>query len=177
MTKTDVIIQSKAKKEAFLGILFAFTLVLSYIEFIVPLDGVLPPGIKLGLSNITVMYCLFFLGLPSALSVAVLKSGFVLITRGAVASLLSLSGGLGALFLMFFLIKAGKMRLSGVIISVFGSISHNLCQIVVSSWLTGTNLVYYYLPVLLISGVVMGIVTGLTLRAVLPAVGKLRSSI
>ena len=43
------------------------------------------PGVKLGLANVVVMYALFFLGRGSAFTLVLLKSFFVLLTRGAVS--------------------------------------------------------------------------------------------
>lgn len=40
----------------------------------------LPPGVKLGLSNIAVMYCLFYMGKENAFILLVLKSLFVFLT-------------------------------------------------------------------------------------------------
>ena len=46
-------------------------------------------------------------------------------------------------------------------------------QLLGASMLTGTALTLYYFPVLILSGVGMGLVTGLVLKTVLPAVEKL----
>ena len=49
-----------------MGLLFALSVVLSFLEgTLTPLLG-LPPGVKLGLANVVVMYALFFLGRGSA---------------------------------------------------------------------------------------------------------------
>ena len=77
-----------------MGLLFAVAVVLSYIEGMVTIPG-LPPGIKLGLSNIVTMYCVFFLGVPSAYTLAILKALSVLLMRGPTGALLSLLGGAG----------------------------------------------------------------------------------
>ena len=45
----------KTKRICFMGLLFATAVVLSYIEGMVSVPG-LPPGVKLGLSNIAVSY-------------------------------------------------------------------------------------------------------------------------
>lgn len=81
------------------GLLFAVVLVLSAVENQVQIP-VPAPGVKLGLSNIAVMYALFFVGKKEALLLAVLKSVFVFVTRGAVASLLSLCGGVSSVAVM-----------------------------------------------------------------------------
>ena len=83
-----------------MGLLFALSVVLSFLEgTLTPLLG-LPPGVKLGLANVVVMYALFFLGRGSAFTLVLLKSFFVLLTRGAMAGALSLGGGLLSLGVM-----------------------------------------------------------------------------
>ncbi len=63
----------RASKVAFLGLLFALSVVLSLVESsLAPMVPV--PGVKLGLSNIVTMYCLFCLGWREAYSLAALKS-------------------------------------------------------------------------------------------------------
>jgi len=58
---------SKSDTVAFLGIFFAVAMILNYVEAMVPTAAFLPPGVKLGLSNIVTMYCLFFLGTKYAI--------------------------------------------------------------------------------------------------------------
>ena len=77
-----------------MGLFFALALVLSALEGLLPPMPFLPPGVKLGLSNIVTMYCLLYLGAGSAYAVVVLKSAFVFITRGATAFFMSFCGGL-----------------------------------------------------------------------------------
>ena len=74
-----------------MGLLLAMALALSILEgFLPPLPSPVP--IRYGLSNIAVMATLLFLGRREAFVVAVLKSLFVLMTRGLIAGLVSLSG-------------------------------------------------------------------------------------
>ena len=51
------------------------------------------------------MYALFFMGFPQALTLTVLKAFFVALTRGVTAGLLSLSGGLVSVLVMWLLYK------------------------------------------------------------------------
>ena len=148
-----------------MGLLFATAVVLSYIEGMVSVPG-LPPGVKLGLSNIVTMYCVFFLGVSNAYTLAVLKALSVLLMRGPTGALLSLLGGL-------LLLHLKGSSLSYLVISILGAIGHNMGQLLGASMLTGTALTLYYFPVLILSGVGMGLVTGLVLKTVLPAVEKL----
>ena len=53
---------SPAKEAALMGMLFAMAMALSFAESLLPVLPMLPPGFKLGLSNIVTMYALFVLG-------------------------------------------------------------------------------------------------------------------
>ena len=162
----------KTKRICFMGLLFATAVVLSYIEGMVSVPG-LPPGVKLGLSNIVTMYCVFFLGVSNAYTLAVLKALSVLLMRGPTGALLSLLGGLISVTVMLLLLHLKGSSLSYLVISILGAIGHNMGQLLGASMLTGTALTLYYFPVLILSGVGMGLVTGLALKTVLPAVEKL----
>lgn len=86
-----------------MGLLFALAMALSFLESLLPALPMLPPGIRLGLSNIVTMYALFVLGPVSGYTIAVLKSLFVLLTRGAVAAAMSASGGIASVTVMLLL--------------------------------------------------------------------------
>lgn len=152
--------------------LFALAMVLSFLEStLTPLLG-LPPGVKLGLANIVVMYAMLCLGSGDALVLVVLKSLFGLLTRGATAGLLSLCGGVLSWAVMLVLCLAGQKK-EYFILSVSGAIAHNMGQLVGLKLFTASKYTWYYAPVLLVSGLAMGAVTALSLKAVLPALEKL----
>lgn len=72
----------KAKNVARLGMLFALAIALSFCEScLTPLLGLMP-AMKLGLSNIVVMYALLYLSKRQALALVLLKALFALLTRG-----------------------------------------------------------------------------------------------
>ena len=167
---------SKARRIALAGLFLALTLTLSYLEHLIPALPFLPPGVKLGPSNIIVMYCLFAAGAPSAFLLAILKSIFVLLTRGMVSGLLSACGGLSALLGMVLLLRLFRLRISYTALSVAGAILHNLGQLAGASLLVSRSFLYYYIPVLLISGLAMGLITGTLLRVVMPALRQLERS-
>ena len=91
-----------------LGMLAALAMVLSALEGLIPPIPGMPPGSKLGLSNLATMYAAFSLGPVPALAVAVAKGLFAGITRGVVAMGMSLCGGLLSAAVMSLLLKAGK---------------------------------------------------------------------
>lgn len=160
-----------------MGLLFSLALVLSVFEGMLPMLPGLPPGVKLGLSNIVTMYCLFCLGLKAGISIAVLKSVFVLLTRGGVAASISFAGGILSLFVMTVLLMIFKGKLSFFIVSIFGGIFHNIGQLIMVSIYMGTTLAIYYFPVLLVSGFFMGMITGTILKVVMPHLSRADSII
>ena len=90
----------KSRRAAQLGMLFALAIALSFAESaIAPLLGLMP-AIKLGLSNIVVMYALLGLGRKQAAALAVLKALFAFLTRGFTAGALSFLGGACSLAVM-----------------------------------------------------------------------------
>lgn len=156
----------RASKVTLLGLLFALSAVLSVVES--SFSGLIPiPGIKPGLSNIVTMYCVFCLGGREAYTLAGLKAMFALLTRGAVAAALSAAGGIASVTIMLLLSRGKKERFSPLFISVCGGISHNAGQIAAATVLTSEAVLYYF-PVLAISGVAMGVLTGILLRYLLP---------
>jgi heptaprenyl diphosphate synthase len=135
---------NQVRRIALTGLLFAVAIILSLVESLIPVPA--PAGVRLGLSNIVVMYSLFFLRRREAFTIAVLKSFFVLMTRGAVAGLLSLCGGLFSLLIMALLILVFRERVSYLIVSVSGALFHNIGQILAASAVLGSAL-WYYFPV------------------------------
>ncbi len=164
----------KVRQIAVLGMFFALALVLSFLEGLLPPIPLLPPGVKPGLSNIVTMYCLLYLGKGQAYLLAVLKSGFAFLTRGGTAGFLSLCGGLLAVTVMVVLMLPKKHMVSVFLLSVSGAVSHNMGQLAGSAVLIGGLAAFAYLPVLLLAGVAMGAVTGIILKTVLPALGRLK---
>ena len=168
----------KIRRLAAMGLLTALAAALNFAENLIPALPMAPPGVKLGLSNIVVAYCLFYLGGREALCIALLKSGFVLLTRGMTAGAMSLAGGLLSLAVMLAarrLTKPGRMRYFYV--SVPGAVAHNLGQLAAAAVLLGNAAVFYSLPLLLIAGALMGCVTAVLLRAVLPALGRVAGTV
>ena len=95
---------SKTQSMVLAAMIFAVALVLSLVENMMPPLPIAVPGVKCGLSNIAVMDALFFLGKKQAYLIAILKGGFVFITRGIIAGALSLSGGILSITVMLLLL-------------------------------------------------------------------------
>lgn len=163
---------SKAKHVALSGLLFALAMALSFMEGLLVIPGLLP-GMKLGLANIVVMYALFYMGTRQALILDVLKALFVFLVSGFTAGFLSLCGGLLSLLVMWLLYYVLPVRPTWFILSVCGALAHNIGQLLGAGVIISSSLSLYYAPIMLIMGLVMGAFTSITLRAVLPALGRL----
>ena len=119
------------------------------------------------------MFALLNLKKRDALFIAILKAVFVLITRGTVAGLLSLTGGLLALGVMTLILLLSKEKATYLLISISGAVFHNLGQIAAASVILRTFL-WPYLPVLLFSGIVTGFATSILLKLTAPVFLRLR---
>lgn len=157
----------KSRSAALMGMLFALAIVLSFVEsLITPLLGLMP-AIKLGLSNIVVMYALLFLSRKHAAALVVLKAVFALLTRGVTAGFLSLTGGmLSFAVLSLFLCLPGT--LSGYVFSACGALAHNLGQLAGAAAVLSSSAALAYAPVLMIAGLIVGGITWALLKALLP---------
>lgn len=160
----------RTKKIALGGILTALAMIFSYIESLIPI-----PGVKLGIANIAIISVLYLLGSGQALLVNLLRITLTAVLFGNFNSFLfSMAGGMLSLLVMVILKKSGHFSIVGV--SVAGGVFHNVGQITAAVFLMDTTAIYYYLPVLLIFGIVTGIIIGLmggyVTQRVYPVVGE-----
>ncbi len=159
----------KSRYIALMGLMLTLASALQFLESLIPIP--LPLGVKPGISSIVVMVVLVKFGFASAMTTAVLKSGFVFITRGATAFCMSVSGGILSVAVMgaFFAASRRSKNGTGILpMSVLGGISHNMGQLAAASVFTGSVLTLSYLPVLVIAGTVSGIFTGIVFKLILP---------
>lgn len=162
--------QNKTSRIALYGMCIALAFILSYIESLFPIQGAMP-GMKLGLTNLVVLFALYFLNGRAAFVINIVRMLLVAATFGNFVSLFySLAGGMLSFLVMFLLKKTGSFRI--VTVSVAGSVFHNVGQILVAMVLLGTKQVTWYFGVLCVSGVVAGVVIGILAGLVL---SKLRN--
>ena len=146
------------KKTAQIGMFVAVAFVLGYVESLLPISfGI--PGIKLGLSNIVVLLCLYEGTVKEAFGIAIVRivlSGF---TFGSLSMMMyGRAGGMLSFLGMLLLKKSNRFSIYGV--SVAGGVSHNIGQILVAMFVLQTGMIMYYLPFLLAAGSVAGICIG-----------------
>ena len=106
--------------------------------------------------------------LPASMPLSIKDAIVVSLIRVVVVSTLfgtsltlaySLSGAVLSLLIMVLLKKSDRFSIVGV--SVAGGISHNIGQIIMAIILMHNSVISYYLPFLIISGIVTGVVIGL----------------
>ncbi len=158
------------KTIAMLAMMIAVAMVFSYVEAMIPINfGI--PGVKLGLANLAIVAALYLMGGKKALLISVVRiilSGFLF---GNLASILySMAGGLLSLALMVLLKKTNK--LSVVSVSVVGGIAHNIGQIIVAMLVVESLKLVLYVPVLLVSGFITGMLIGIVSNIVLPRIKR-----
>ncbi len=149
----------RSKKIALYGLLVALAFILSYIESLFPVSTAIP-GIKLGLANLVVITALYKIGIKEAFALSVLRIILVGFTFGSPSTMLfSLAGGLLSWLLMVIFQKTKLFSMVGV--SILGGIAHNIGQIAVAILVVENIDIIYYLPFLLISGVITGTLVGI----------------
>lgn len=159
------------KRTVELGFLLAVALILSYVESLIPFTfGI--PGIKLGLPNLIVLLLLYSARMPAkGAREALLVNGLRIVLSGFLfGSMYSILYALaGALFSFTVMVIARRCRCFSMVgVSVLGGVFHNIGQTVVAMFVVDTFAVLYYLPVLLVAGVVTGAVLGIAGMEVLP---------
>lgn len=161
---------SKAWKTALFGLLTALAFVFSYLESLVPLNiGI--PGIKLGLANLVVITALYILPKKYAFVIALIRIVLTGLTFGGLSAMVfSLAGGVLSFAVMVLLIKMNKFSVIGV--SAAGGIFHNIGQIAAAAFVMKTAQIIYYLPALVISGLITGILIGVAADIIIKRLSK-----
>lgn len=159
----------KSRNVALCGILLALSAGISAAESMIPL----PLGVKPGFSNLPVMYSMSRQGGKYGFAICLLKSVFVLLTRGVTAFFMSLTGGVLSYIVMLILYK--KTNVSLMLMSIMGALIHNFGQLCAASVIMHTA-VFGYSPVMIISGCIAGMVTGAVLKLLLDAMDRVHQN-
>ena len=150
--------RNNTKKLTSLALTISFAMILSFVEARIP-AFVAIPGIKVGLANIAVIFTLYKFGIKEAAAVSLLRVLLVSMLFGnPIGMIYSLTGAVLSLSVMIIMKKLTP--LSEITVSVAGGVMHNIGQIGAASIMMGTNVVIYYLPFLLLSGTIAGVVVG-----------------
>lgn len=155
------------------GVLIALALVFAYVEVLIPLP-VTVPGVKLGLGNIVVLFALYTFGaIPALLLMLVKVTASSILFGNPSIFIYSLAGGILSYAVMLLAVKSKRMSVVGA--SLLGGVFHNLGQLIVVFVIFNYLVVLANLPVLLLSGVATGIMTGVICNLALKSVPQLTS--
>ena len=155
----------KLKKLLYLSLLTGISLALFVLESQIPAP-VPVPGVKLGLGNIIVVCVLFLYGRREALAVLtgkLLLSSLIAGNLGALAY--AAAGGLlswAGMCLLRPLLRQKQLWVA----SVLGAMLHNLGQLLTAMLIARTPGLLAWLPLLLLSGMITGLFTGVAAQAV-----------
>lgn len=163
----------QTKRLTQLALLTTVALTIFTIELRIPNPFPIP-GVKLGLANIITVYAVYHYRAGEVLMVLLARILLGALFAGNMMSLLySLVGGM--------LCLAGMLALHRVIpeqgiwfSSMIGAVLHNAGQIMVAILVTGTPGIVTYFPILLVSGCLAGLFTGLCAQA---AIRGLRNAV
>lgn len=159
----------KTKRLVLLAMLTAVAMILSYVESLLPSVGI--PGVKMGLANIAVIFALFRFGWKEAAALSLVRVVLVSLLFGSVGAMLySLAGAVLSLAVMALLRRID--RFSTVGISVAGGVAHNAGQILMAMLILQTKQLLGYLPVLAVSGIAGGMLTGLAAALLIRRIPK-----
>jgi heptaprenyl diphosphate synthase len=143
-----------------IALLAAVALILFVVEAQIPVP-VPFPGVKLGLANVVTLFAIFSIGRKKAAIVLLIRIVLGnLVTGQAAAMVFSLTGG-AVCYIVMCAVRRFVTERQIWVVSIFGAIGHNLGQLVVAAFVVGTASVFLHLPILLVSGILTGLFTGL----------------
>lgn len=149
---------NKIKRLCIYSLLCAVCMIIGYIESLFDLSFI-APGVKLGLSNSIACALIFTGDIKGAVFVNISRILLSSLLFGSPVSLVfALCGGILSLLVMVLLSKTHIFSVIGT--SILGGTAHNLAQCAVGLYFVGFGVVYY-LPILLISGMVCGAACGI----------------
>ena len=157
-------------KIAYWGVFLALALVCSYVESLIPISfGI--PGVKLGLTNIVVILMLYTIGAKDAILISVLRIILAGLMFGNAFSIIySLAGGILSFVVMLLLKNTGKLKILSI--STAGGISHNVGQLIVAALVVENYNILFYVPVLIIAGIITGFLIGLLAGEIVLRIGN-----
>ena len=156
------------RKVTRLSMFLALAVVLNIVENVIPIFQGVVPGVKLGLTNIVILFVLYKYGFKEALSLSITRVILVgILNTGlfSVAFFFCLSGALFSIIMMGLVKKLTKLSIVGV--SVIGSLFHSLGQIIVVAIILYSVTAFNYLPILILFSIPTGILTGVLCKELL----------
>ncbi|WP_423364627.1 Gx transporter family protein [Mycoplasma sp. P36-A1] len=148
--------KSNTQKIVTLGLFLAIAIILNIVENIT-INIIFIPGIKLGLANISMIFILYFYGYKEMFATNVLRIVVANLITGQLFGMpfvISMASGLFSMLIILPIYKSKVFSIYGI--SMTQAITFNFAQITTVSLLYSSTVFFYYLPYLLLTGVVTG---------------------
>ena len=160
----------KAAMVSYLALMTAISVIIGYLEMLIPINVFGIPGVKLGLANTVSLTALYLFEPVHAYCIMIARVLIIGFMFGNMYAIIySLAGGVLSITVMLLLRRTGLFSMTGV--SAAGGVFHNVGQLIIAFiFLNGTVLVYY-IPLLTISGTVCGSLTGLVAHIITERIG------
>lgn len=159
------------KKITELSLLTSAALIIFIVELRIP-DIISIPGVKLGLANIITVYSVYhFKSGETAMLVfaRILLGSFF---SGNISSIIYSASGAVLCLLGMLAVKHIIPQNYIWLCSIIGAILHNIGQIIAAICVTGSSTVISYLPILITSGCVAGLFTGICAQVIIKRAPK-----
>ena len=148
-----------AKKIAVMSLLTGLSLIMFIVENLLP--PLFIPGAKLGLSNIFSFAALILYSPWEAFIVLIARTLLGAIFAGNMSALLySFTGGVVSMAVSSVLMYTAYPKVSVMAVSVAAAVLHNITQNIVFVFLSGSTLMFGYMPYLTLLGIFSGAVVG-----------------
>jgi heptaprenyl diphosphate synthase len=142
--------------------LAAFAIALHMVEAVIPSPL---PGVKPGIANIVTLYVLYQYGFAAAAWVSILRVFASSLLLGQFLSptfVLSLSGAILSLVVLWLAIRLPKKWFSPISSSIFAAFAHITGQlIIVRLWLIPHAGVAYLIPIFAVAALFFGLINGI----------------
>lgn len=158
------------KKIAEIAMLAALAVIFGYVESLFPLPVPIY-GVKVGVSNVVTLFAIYMLSAGNVFGIMLIKticSAFLF--QGVSAFLYSVSGGILSVITMYILKRSNKFGVMGV--SAAGGVMHNIGQLICAAAVLKSLNVMYYMPILIVCGIISGVIIGIITKLILERIGK-----
>ncbi|MDF9867740.1 heptaprenyl diphosphate synthase [Bacilli bacterium PM5-3] len=164
---------SNTKKIVVLSLFLALAIILNIVENVV-FSFFIIPGIKMGLANISTIFILYYFGYKEMFLVNVLRVILANLVTGLLFSIpftIAIFSSVCSMLILYFVLKIEKLSIFGI--SMIQAVVFNIFQIIIVSFLYQSNVFFYYMPYLLISGVITGYLVALSAKFIIKIMDKI----
>ena len=147
----------------------AIGILVAYLESFIVLP-VRIPGIRIGIANIVTLIALYLMGPVYAAVILIVRVALSALLFGSLTSFVYSISGAFLAFLSMIVVKRSGFSICCV--SVTGAVFHNTGQILAASVIVSNRYVFMYLPVLVLTAVIFGMLTGVLGRIMIDRLGS-----